>query len=147
VLDCSRPLEQDDRDLLAKTRQGPRVIVASKCDLAAAWSAAEVHAHVLRVSATNGHGIDELRHAIVEALSGRDPSRDTPAVTNVRHVELLTRAAEALRRAARAAREGTPEECVAADLGEARALLEEVTGARTPEDVLQTIFSKFCIGK
>jgi tRNA modification GTPase len=147
VLDCSRSLEQDDRDLLAETRHGPRVIVGNKCDLVAEWAAADVHADVLQVSAKSGHGVDGLRHAIVAALSGHEPSRDTPAVTNARHADLLARAASALRRASRAAREGTPEECVAADLGEARALLEEVTGARTPEDVLQAIFNKFCIGK
>ena len=147
VLDCSRSLEQDDRDLLAKTRHVTRVIVGNKCDLVAEWAAADVHADVLQVSAKNGHGVDGLRHAIVAALSGREPSRDTPAVTNARHADLLARATSALRRASGAAREGTPEECVAADLGEARALLEEVTGARTPEDVLQAIFSKFCIGK
>jgi tRNA modification GTPase len=52
-----------------------------------------------------------------------------------------------LRRASAAARDGVPEECVAADVGEARMLLEEVTGARTPDDVLRAIFDKFCIGK
>ena len=92
-------------------------------------------------------GIDELRAAIVSALSGREPLRDTPAITNARHADLLTRAADALRRAADAASERTPEEFVAADVAEARALLEQVTGRRTPEDVLDAIFSKFCIGK
>jgi tRNA modification GTPase len=46
-----------------------------------------------------------------------------------------------------AARDGTPEECVAADLREARELLEVVTGSRTSDDLLHAIFGKFCIGK
>ena len=73
--------------------------------------------------------------------------RDTPAVTNIRHADLLARAAAALRRAAAAAAAGTPEEFVAADVSEARGRLEEITGARTSDDVLHAIFDRFCIGK
>ena len=147
VLDTSRPLEEDDRDLLAATRSGPRLILGNKSDLSAAWPMESAGVDVLAVSAKTGRGIDELRRAIITALSSRERLRDTPAVTNARHAELLSRAADALRRAARAAEEGTAEEFVAADLSEARTLLEEVTGARTPEDVLHAIFSRFCIGK
>ena len=75
------------------------------------------------------------------------PTRDVPAITNVRHVDLLTSARAALDRAAGAARTGTPEEFVLADLNEARRRLEEVTGARTSDDVLHEIFARFCIGK
>ena len=149
VLDSSRPLTTDDRDLLAATRRRPRVLVANKCDLAPAWSLddADAGGSVLPVSATRGDGIDQLRLAIVATISGQEPLRDTPAVTNTRHAHLLSRAAAALRRAADAADSRTAEEFVAADVSEARGLLEEVTGARTPDDVLTAIFSKFCIGK
>ncbi len=149
VLDRSRPLTSDDRDLLAATRHRPRVLVANKSDLAPAWSpdGAEVGGGVLAVSATRGDGIDQLRLDIVATISGREPLRDTPAVTNTRHARLLSRAAEALRRAADAADSRTAEEFVAADVSEARGLLEEVTGTRSPDDVLTAIFSRFCIGK
>jgi tRNA modification GTPase len=147
VLDCSRPLQQDDRDLLDATQPRTRVILGNKADLPHAWSREQVAGDLLIVSAKTGAGIDELRAAIVSALSGRESLRDTPAITNARHANLLSRAAEALRRAAHAASEHTPEEFVAADVAEARALLEQVTGRRTPDDVLNAIFSKFCIGK
>jgi tRNA modification GTPase len=62
-------------------------------------------------------------------------------------VDLLTRARGALERAASAAAAGTPEEFVLADINEARGLLEEITGARTNEDLLGHIFANFCIGK
>jgi tRNA modification GTPase len=101
----------------------------------------------LEISAHTGEGIDALRAAIISVLSGDETGRDTPAITNARHVDLLTRAAEVLRRAAAAARDGVPEECVAADVADARVLLEEVTGMRTTDDVLHAIFDKFCIGK
>jgi tRNA modification GTPase len=146
VLDRSRLLNDDDRELLEATRDRRRVIAGNKCDLAPAWEH-EPAGDALALSARTGEGLDALRRAIVSALCGREPSRDPPAITNARHVDLLTRAAAALRRASAAAREGVPEECVAADLSEARLLLEEVTGARTPDDILREIFGKFCIGK
>jgi tRNA modification GTPase len=147
VLDCSRPLQSDDRHLLEGTQALTRVIVGNKSDLQHAWAREQAGADLLAVSAKTGAGIDELREAIVAALSGRDPGRDTPAITNARHTDLLTRAADALRRAADAASARIPEEFVAADVAEARGLLEQVTGRRTPDDVLDAIFSKFCIGK
>lgn len=147
VLDRSRPLEADDRDLLAATARQRRLVLANKCDLAAAWPAEEAGVESLAVSAKDGARIDEVRQGIISALSDSDRVRDTPGVTNVRHADLLSRAAAVLRRAAQAAREGTAEEFVAADLTEARGLLEEVTGARTSDDVLHAIFSRFCIGK
>jgi tRNA modification GTPase len=147
VLDRSRPLDEDDRALLAATRGGLRLVLGNKSDLSAVWPIEAASVDLLEVSAKSGRGIDELRGAIISALSSRDRLRDTPAVTNARHADLLSRAADALRRAAHAAQERTAEEFVAADVSDARALLEEVTGARTPDDVLHAIFSKFCIAK
>ena len=147
VLDRSRPLEADDRDLLAATARRPRLVLANKCDLAEAWTAKDAGVKSLAVSARDGARIDDVRQGIIAALSNGDRVRDTPGVTNVRHADLLSRAAAVLRRAAQAAHERTAEEFVAADLSEARGLLEEVTGARTSDDVLHAIFSRFCIGK
>ena len=144
VLDRSRALGPDDEALVDGSATAPRVVVASKADLPAIWP---VQAGMLPVSAKSGAGIEDLRTAIAARLAQHERTRDTPAVTNIRHAELLSRAAAALRRAAAAADSGTPEEFVTADVNEARALLEEVTGARTSADVLEAIFDKFCIGK
>ena len=147
VLDRSRSLDPDDRALLDATAGRPRVVVANKSDLARAWDADALGGTATVVaSALTGHGVDRLRAALVEAAAG-EPLREVPAITNVRHVDLLTGARAALARAETAARAGTPEEFVLADLNEARRRLEEVTGARTPDDVLHAIFDRFCIGK
>jgi tRNA modification GTPase len=102
----------------------------------------------IRVSATSGNGLDELRTAIVAALDF-DPLRDRPAITNARHVALVQRAQDALTRARSAlGPDGSlPEEFVLADLQEARAALEEISGRRSPDDLLAHIFTRFCVGK
>ena len=101
------------------------------------------------MSARTGAGLDALRIGITRALdieSGTDP----PAITNVRHTALIERAHCALSRARAAAGadgEALSEEFVLADLQDARAALEEISGRRTPDDVLAHIFSRFCVGK
>jgi tRNA modification GTPase len=147
VLDGSTPLTDDDRALLQDTAGAPRVIVANKHDLGAAWRDDDASGDVIRVSALTGEGIDGLRHALPNAMRDEGTGRDVPAITNIRHVDLLTRAKRALSRAAGAAADRVPEEFVLADLNEARALLEEITGRRTADDLLSHIFSGFCIGK
>jgi tRNA modification GTPase len=106
---------------------------------------------VVPVSVRTGDGLEALRPAIARALgAGAGTARDTAAVTNVRHAALLERARVAVGRARAAvdASRGTlPEEFVLADLQDARAALEEITGARRTEDLLAHIFSRFCIGK
>jgi len=147
VLDRSRPLTAEDRLLLAETADASRLIVATKSDLPPAWAVDTAGPGAVAASSVTGTGLDGVRAAIAARLGAREPLRDTPAITNVRHVELLTRARDALQRASAAARAKTPEEFVLLDISEARAALEEVTGARTPDDVLAAIFDKFCIGK
>ena len=109
----------------------------------------ERHADGLFVSALTGEGIDQLRARMIGALDV-DIQRDEAAVTNIRHIALIERAHAALVRARGAASaEGgsMSEEFVLADLQDARAALEEVTGRRSSEDLLEHIFSRFCIGK
>ncbi|MEO7271599.1 MAG: tRNA uridine-5-carboxymethylaminomethyl(34) synthesis GTPase MnmE [Vicinamibacterales bacterium] len=146
VLDRSAPMIDDDLALIEQTAGRPRVVVANKADLAPAWHVASVGGPVIEVSARTGRGVEALRRALTGA-GDTEATRDTPAVTNLRHVELLERAREALRRARDAAAAGTPEEFVLSDVHDARSRLEEVTGARTPDDLLHAIFAKFCIGK
>jgi tRNA modification GTPase len=145
VLDGSVPLEPDDHALLEATATRPRVVVANKHDLPAAWEAREAGTPLVRVSALTGAGLDELGADLLRAAGG--VAYEVPVITNLRHVDLLSRARAALDRARAAAADRLPEELVLEDLGEARACFEEVTGRRTPDDVLEHIFSTFCIGK
>jgi tRNA modification GTPase len=140
VEDRSRPRPSPSRE-----RDRKVLYVANKNDLAAAWH----DDRAVPVSATAGDGLEALRRRIAAALDV-DPMRDRPAMTNVRHLALVDRAHQALgraRAAALASGVSLPEEFVLADLADARAALEEIGGRRAPEDLLEHIFSRFCIGK
>ena len=145
VLDRSEPLDAEDLALLRAG--GPSVVLSSKSDLRAAWSAADIDVSTIQVSARTGAGLADLRRAITEGLGLATTDRDSPAITNIRHVDLLGRCRVALDRAREAAGAGQPEELVSADLAEARGLLEEITGRRSSDDTLHAIFDRFCIGK
>jgi tRNA modification GTPase len=153
VVDGSEPATDDDRELLERTTRAPRLVVLNKHDrpLAGNWKDAEMGGELDRpvyVSAATGEGMPCLRRALVEALSGGEPLRDSAAVSNVRHISLLNVAREHLRRSGAAASAGaTPEEFVLADLQAARGSLDEIVGRRTSDDILTHIFERFCIGK
>ena len=150
VLDRSVPLAGDDRDVLRETASSPRVVVVNKIDRPAAWSppvALPPGGDAVEVSALTGEGFGRLREELRRVLAGETATRETPMVANIRHIELLERAGSALGAAAAAAERGAAEEFVLEDLQRARRALEELTGKRTPDDVLEHIFERFCIGK
>ena len=153
VLDRSRPLDEDDRRLLASTAKAERLIVANKSDLPRAWDAGAIEGdgeEAIDVSLRTGDGVTILKHRLGERLLGLERRRDVPMVTNVRHIDLLSKAADAIGRGRAALGESggdLPEEFLLSDLQQAQAALEEVTGRRTTEDLLQHIFAQFCVGK
>ncbi|HEX7085991.1 MAG TPA: tRNA uridine-5-carboxymethylaminomethyl(34) synthesis GTPase MnmE [Vicinamibacterales bacterium] len=145
VLDRSEVLTDEDRALLERTPEA--LIAANKSDLAPAWPLSDVQG-AIEVSARTGSGMDALTGGIADRLGAASLSRELPVVTNMRHVLLLEEAGAALERAALAVGEQQmPEEFVLADLHEARHALERVVGAHDPDDLLNHIFSRFCIGK
>jgi tRNA modification GTPase len=144
VLDGSEPLTGEDEQLLSRTIDRRRVVVANKSDLRVALD----RPTDVSVSARMGTGADQLRRAIVRGLTGEDSLRDPAAISNLRHITLLEQARTRLASAQElVAVDNAPEEFVLADLQAARALLEEVVGTRTSEELLQHIFAKFCVGK
>lgn len=146
VLDGSTPLGDDDMAILRRNER--QLIVLSKSDLPAAWPIDELSAAgALRVSVVDGTGLNELREKIAVALGGADERQEPPAITNLRHLTLVDDAVDAVRRARSALLSGATEELVLAELSDARMALEAVVGRRAPDDLLEHIFSRFCIGK
>src|SRR5262249_14708466 len=119
--------------------------VANKSDLPAVWRDDDA----IAVSATTGTGLDELRPRIAAALA-RGVPRDPPALATSRHLAHRDPPHPAPMRARRAASADSgslPEEFVLADLADARAALEEISGRRATDDLLAHIFQRFCVGK
>lgn len=148
LLDRSRPLSFDDREILGLTSSRPRVVTWNKIDLPPSQPLEPLDPiEAVAISATTGAGIDRLIDAVAAALHAARPDRDTPAITNVRHVALLERAKAALTRASGALKADVSEEFPLLDLQEASAAMQEITGQRTTDDLLRHIFERFCIGK
>lgn len=151
VLDQSRPLNDEDRAILAGTEVRPRVVVLNKIDLSASARGSreggpqEPGIDGVRVSAVTGEGLDRLASIIAREIGAAPEARDHVRVTNIRHIALLERARDALARARDAV--SAPEEFLLADLQDAAAHLQEITGKRTTDDLLRHIFERFCIGK
>jgi len=151
VLDAARPLGEEERAMMAEA-PAASLVVLNKTDLpcrVAEHDIAGAPERAVRVSALTGEGLDALRRAVVAALGAvpEHRTRETPAISNTRHLTLVDRARAALARGAEAIDEGATEEMVLVELSAARAALEELTGRRTTDDVLAYVFARFCVGK
>jgi tRNA modification GTPase len=146
VLDQSEPATHGDEDVLRETAGHTRIVVMNKADRPACWQP-HVAEPVVSVAARDGTGAQDLTDTIATALSGGEGLRDVAGISNVRHISLLEEAHKNLRDAMTAAASEAPEEFVAADVARARSALAEICGAGASDDVLTTIFERFCIGK
>jgi tRNA modification GTPase len=145
VVDASAPLQTEDQAILKRAQeQGRFLIAANKSDL---QRLAELE-NAIPVSALTGEGIAALRSAIIQAIVPRGQIEQEGAfITSLRHEQLLTESREALEQARRATEIGIPHEMLLLDLYAALRPIDAITGATTADDILNRIFSTFCIGK
>ena len=139
VVDVSLGLTVEDEELVQ--RAGRSLTVANKSDLPHDPLPASIP-----ISALTGAGIGELRVAILKAIATGAES-EAGFITSIRHEQLLTESVEALDAARNAVTLGIPHEMVLLDLYAALRPLDAITGATTADDILNRIFSTFCIGK
>ncbi len=146
VFDMSRPLDGDDRALLAELQGKNVLIVLNKADLSPALDASGVtallDAPVLTVSAADEASLAPLK----EYLAQQAAVADNLALTQPRHVEAARRAARHLRQAAEAARTLSVD-MASIDLQAAQLALAEITGDEVEERLLDRVFGMFCVGK
>ncbi len=153
VLDAGRAPGAADRDAAARVREAdkPTIVVLNKRDLPSVTNAD--HAGALAPRATVCHtcaiasDVDELRVAIAGAIDASAPNGDLATVASVRHKHALGRAREELAGSRRALDERLPSDVITVGLHGAITRLGEITGESATEDLLDSIFSKFCIGK
>jgi tRNA modification GTPase len=144
VADGSESATPEDHELIRLAReQGKFLVALNKCDLPCVESL-----EGLPVSALTGEGIADLRRGIIDVLAPQGRlEQESGFITSLRHEQLLKETKEALEQAARAAELGIPHEMLLLDLYAALRPLDAITGATTADDILNRIFSTFCIGK
>jgi tRNA modification GTPase len=163
VIDASQPRNSEDEQLLKQVGQRRAIIVMNKSDLDIAdrsdlnrpeAGTAETRAGApaphgtLRTSALTGEGIPELRAAILREVTGDSGSNaESGFLTNARHQALVHDSLKAFEAAQSAVHNRVPHEMLLLDLYNGLRPLDEITGATTTDDILNLIFSRFCIGK
>jgi len=149
VLDLSEPLTTVDEKYLDELAGCPRIVVCNKSDLPAQWTVPALgDTPVVKVSCRTGDGLEDLKDAIQRMVwQGEVRAEMLEVMINARHQDALRRALEATRRAHEALLEEASLECVALDLRIAVNTVGEITGQTATEDLLDVIFSQFCIGK
>ncbi len=150
VVDGSEPPIQADYQVAALTTNKPTIVVINKSDLPAAWDASAFRPGAPRVaiSALTGAGLPDLEEQIIATvLAGKVTLSDEPVASNPRHRDAFRRALQHTLDAARALEQGLGADLIAIDLTEATNALGDVTGETASEDLLDTIFRNFCIGK
>jgi tRNA modification GTPase len=149
VLDSSQPMEDEDAELLRQVGQRPCIAVENKWDITSPnFSARSSPLPRVQTSATTDHGIPELRNEILKQAGGEAATQiETGFLTNLRHRERVRESLAALAAARTALADKVPHEMLLLDLYSALRPLDEITGATTTDDILNLIFSTFCIGK
>jgi tRNA modification GTPase len=144
VLDASQPENPEDSELLQHAEGRPTIVVANKCDLGIAHRAQPF----IYASALTGEGIVELRSEILRHIGAETGAQaEAGFLTNVRHQGLVQDSLAALNATAGAVAKKIPHEMLLLDLYGALRPLDAITGATTSDDILNLIFSTFCIGK
>ena len=153
MFDASQPLNDADLELLKTAQSSKAILILNKMDLPVVTSPTVLLAHcpkkrVVETVIPEGKGLDKLKTTVSEELLGGElVIGESPIVTNARHQEALRRANEGLGYAIESLENGMPPDLIAVDLRISLDGFGDVVGKTTTEDILDRIFSQFCVGK
>ncbi|SET51800.1 tRNA uridine-5-carboxymethylaminomethyl(34) synthesis GTPase MnmE [[Clostridium] polysaccharolyticum] len=152
VMDGSRELNENDRSIMEKIKNKNAIILLNKTDLTQVVKESEVrqliNKPVFAISAKCEEGLEEVRKCIKEMFFQGDLSfNDQVYITNARHKEALSDAVKSLNQVLQSIEDGMPEDFLSIDLMSAYEKLGEIIGESVGEDLINTIFKEFCMGK
>jgi tRNA modification GTPase len=153
MVDASRPLEDVDRELIDLVKPYPTVVILNKLDLPRKVDLNDLREligtkKIVETSVATGEGIAQLEAAVEDLfLSGGVAGKESTYVSNARHVALLEKAKREMTEALESAKMGMTLDLVAVDITNTWMSLGEVVGEAVHEDLLDQIFSQFCLGK
>ncbi len=155
ILDLSEPLGAEDQAIATRLRERRALLLLNKVDLRRSFSAGEAAQalgvdpeDILEISAEFGQGLEDLKARLVGLVwDGKLERRDDVFLLNIREKDLLQRARDSLQETLGDAKGEASLDLLAAGLEEVLQILGELTGENLTEDLLERIFSDFCVGK
>ena len=145
VLDASEELSEEDKFILEKTKDKKRIVILNKTDLS---KVNDYHDEVISISAKNNIGIEKIKEKIKELFNVSDIlNTNSTYFTNARQISLLKLAIEALYSVESAIKEGLEVDMIEIDLKLAWEKLGDIIGANYTEELVDNLFSRFCLGK
>lgn len=154
VLDSSVPLDQNDYDIMEMIREKKCIILFNKTDMESLVSFDDLKdktddSHIMiKISAKENTGIDDFEKAVEKMFfQGKIRENDEVMITNMRHKEALLEVKESLLQVKKSLDAGMPEDFYSIDLMSTYQSLGRIIGEETSEDLVNEIFSKFCMGK
>ena len=145
ILDASCPLSEEDKYLLEKTKDKKRIIIMNKIDLKLNNSYSD---DVIKISAKNNDGIEDIKDAIKELFNvGAFMSKNLTFFTNVRQISLLKSAIKSLEDVEQGIKEEREIDMIEIDLKLVWEKLGDIIGANYTEELIDNLFSRFCLGK
>ena len=154
LIDSSNELTDEDRQLLEATKDKQRIIILNKTDLPRKVDLEELKSlagksAVIETSIVNHEGMDQLGEQIGHMFfnKGIESNQNNVMVTNARHIGLLHQANDALSDVLKGINDGMPVDLVQIDMTRCWELLGEITGDSYQDELLDQLFSQFCLGK
>ncbi|MBR5756410.1 MAG: GTP-binding protein, partial [Firmicutes bacterium] len=150
ILDSSRPLSSEDRELIKASEGTDTIIVLNKTDLEPLVSEKDLDTAlpVIRASFMNGTGLDDIKKAIEERVTGSSSeSRDDAMLSNIRHINLAKKASSEVRQALEMTKGGEAIDFIEVNAKAAFDYLGEITGDTASGEIIDEIYSRFCLGK
>ena len=154
VVDVSSELDENDKDILSVLKDKKVIVLLNKSDLSMVLAEDELKMllpddiRIIKTSAVDNRGIDELEETVKNMFfQGQVKSNNEVLITNVRHKEALQEAFVSLKLVKKSIEDGMPEDFYSIDLMSAYASLGRIIGEEVDDDLVEEIFSKFCLGK
>jgi len=153
VFDSSVPLNDEDREILNLLKHKKSIIVLNKTDLKQVVNkeCTEIHdvnTEVINISLKNNEGLEKIYESLVKMFNLNQINLDNElTITNIRHQELINKAIESTRMALNDLNNSMPIDIISINIKEILEHLGEITGDNVSEDIIKSIFAKFCLGK
>lgn len=153
LLDGSRPLEEEDLQIMELLKERKSLVLINKRDLGEAISIEEIAAklpasQVIEASLLKGQGITEIEDAVEDLVYGGEiVQKESMMVNNVRHIELLQQAVKSLTDALHMSKEREALDFIEVDVKNAYERLGEIIGETVSDDIINEVFARFCLGK